>query len=361
MIAFLAWLYVKVIAVKDWFSAWYSYAVFVLTYVVGWIAAAIDSAYDKAKAYIDEKVDAFFDDAGALVAALGLVLIGIINAVLATVIALGRAVIVARDLAIAALLVVVRALIKVAEAALIVLIDAAIALAKGLISALSLTIWTALRPLLLWISFLVTLKNLFTTTNLARMVEFLKNGYLFLLAFTRDPVGVIAAYIKLFFRTMFEFTMAYALGTVEATLPAWPNFGVGGGFLPPPDNGGPPPGASGLSPPLSSIYVSGYTFGGDHKGIDLGLTSGQSVYAMHAGKVVTAFPGSTGYGYVIVIKGDEWWTRYAHLLKFHVSVGSNVKAGQTIAGGDTTGNSTGNHLHLEIKHNGKFIDPLTVL
>jgi murein DD-endopeptidase MepM/ murein hydrolase activator NlpD len=56
-----------------------------------------------------------------------------------------------------------------------------------------------------------------------------------------------------------------------------------------------------------------------------------------------------------------WWSRYGHLGKIYVRVGANVTQGQTIGTCDNSGNSTGPHLHLEIKKDGAYVDPLLVL
>jgi murein DD-endopeptidase MepM/ murein hydrolase activator NlpD len=62
-----------------------------------------------------------------------------------------------------------------------------------------------------------------------------------------------------------------------------------------------------------------------------------------------------------VLSGDPWWTRYGHLKEVNVVVDQSVQAGQVIGHADTTGNSTGNHLHFEVKYKGQFINPLDVL
>ncbi len=180
-------------------------------------------------------------------------------------------------------------------------------------------------------------------------------------AWLTNPIGTLAAYLKLIFTSMMQYSIAYGMGTVKYTLPPWPDFSFGTGDVPIPRDPAPPPGASGLVPPLSSIRISGYTFGSGHPGIDLGLTRGQTVYAMHAGKIVRARWSVTGYGKMIDLQGSEWWTRYAHLDGYLAAEGTIVRAGDAIATGNTTGNSTGNHLHLEIKHRGQYIDPVTVL
>jgi len=182
-----------------------------------------------------------------------------------------------------------------------------------------------------------------------------------LLAFVTDPIGTILAWLLPILLEIMEFVLGYALGTEEATLPPWPDWGkkgYGGVILP---GIGPPPDASGLASPLDYLRISGYTFGNRHYGIDLGLPVGTPVYAMHSGTVVYAAWDKVEYGLTVCIRGDGWWTRYAHLSQIGVAVGQQVGQRHTIGLGGSTGNSTGPHLHLEVKYDGKFIDPITVL
>lgn len=66
----------------------------------------------------------------------------------------------------------------------------------------------------------------------------------------------------------------------------------------------------------------------------------------------------TSYGNLVVIKHSHGWrTRYAHASKLHVKDGDYVKTGQLIGEVGSTGRSTGNHLHLEMRHHGKRKNP----
>ena len=95
-----------------------------------------------------------------------------------------------------------------------------------------------------------------------------------------------------------------------------------------------------------------------HYGIDIPASRGTPIYAIKAGKVITAGYGS-GYGYYVIIDhGNGITSLYAHCSKLLVSKGAVVARGDTIAQVGSTGNSTGNHLHLEIRENGKRYDPL---
>lgn len=95
----------------------------------------------------------------------------------------------------------------------------------------------------------------------------------------------------------------------------------------------------------------------NHKGLDLATPTGTAVMAS-CGGVVTKAGWLGSYGYAIYIQhpgGRE--TRYGHLSKILVSVGQQVSQGQKIALSGNTGNSTGPHLHFEIRINGTPVDP----
>lgn len=195
----------------------------------------------------------------------------------------------------------------------------------------------------------------------ARIGAATEQGARWLYSLATDPIGTIGAVLLDLFLDILEWVLAHGLASPGTDIGPPPSFGTasGGPWI---VGTAPPPGASGLVPPLSSLYVSGYRFNPPgHPGVDFGLTSGQPVFAMHDGIVVTAIIQETGYGHHLAILGDPWWSLYGHLDGLLVGRGDKVRAGQQIAGGDTTGNSTGNHLHLEIKYQGKYIDPLSVL
>ncbi len=94
-----------------------------------------------------------------------------------------------------------------------------------------------------------------------------------------------------------------------------------------------------------------------HTGLDLAAPTGTTIKAAASGKVTFAgYKGS--YGYMIKIECDngyEMW--YAHCSKLYVSAGVRVSAGDKIAAVGSTGNSTGSHLHFEIRKNGKALNP----
>ncbi|MCM1544538.1 MAG: peptidoglycan DD-metalloendopeptidase family protein [Ruminococcus sp.] len=107
-----------------------------------------------------------------------------------------------------------------------------------------------------------------------------------------------------------------------------------------------------------SASISGWSF---HGGIDItgGGIYGKPVYASRAGTVIAAVWGSTGYGrYVIIDHGDGYTTVYGHCSSLVVSQGQSVTKGQHIANVGSTGNSTGPHLHFEVRQNGSKQNPL---
>ncbi len=96
----------------------------------------------------------------------------------------------------------------------------------------------------------------------------------------------------------------------------------------------------------------------NHKGIDIAVSTGTSVMATSGGKVTVA-GWQSGYGYVVYIDhGNGVTSRYGHLSKILVSVGQTVSQGTVIARSGNTGNSTGPHLHFEIRVNGTAVNPL---
>lgn len=98
-----------------------------------------------------------------------------------------------------------------------------------------------------------------------------------------------------------------------------------------------------------------------HKGIDYGIPVGTAVFATRGGRVTSA-GWLGGYGYCVVIDhGDGITSRYGHLSKPLVSAGQYVKQGEKIALSGNTGNSTGPHLHFEMRSNGEAVNPAEYL
>lgn len=100
-----------------------------------------------------------------------------------------------------------------------------------------------------------------------------------------------------------------------------------------------------------------------HSGIDFAVPQGTSVHAAEGGVVIVAEWWS-GYGNCVIIDhGDNTWTLYGHLRNggFKVSKGDTVKRGDVIAESGSTGQSTGPHLHFEVRTNGDPVDPAPYL
>ena len=107
-----------------------------------------------------------------------------------------------------------------------------------------------------------------------------------------------------------------------------------------------------------SASISGWSF---HGGTDItgGGISGKPVYATRAGRVISAVTSNSGYGiYVLIDHGDGYSSLYAHMSARYVSAGDNVTKGQMIGRVGSTGNSTGPHLHFEIRYYGEKKDPM---
>jgi hypothetical protein len=100
-------------------------------------------------------------------------------------------------------------------------------------------------------------------------------------------------------------------------------------------------------------------------GIDWGIPTGTSIKAAQVGTVTAVRSDATGYGTHVRIEHTEgrvkFTTIYGHLMKTNVEVGDVVNAGDVIGKSDNTGNSTGPHLHFEIRRGNKPIDPAPLL
>jgi murein DD-endopeptidase MepM/ murein hydrolase activator NlpD len=98
-----------------------------------------------------------------------------------------------------------------------------------------------------------------------------------------------------------------------------------------------------------------------HSGIDIAQPYGQPVMAADNG-VANLYSTGYGYGnYVILTHGNGYATLYGHLAGFNVRNGQLVVRGQVIAFEGSSGNSTGPHLHFEIRYNGDYVDPCAYL
>lgn len=134
-----------------------------------------------------------------------------------------------------------------------------------------------------------------------------------------------------------------------------PAVGLGGSILPLPAR----------SYELSSGYGSRNNPTGNggqfHQGEDFAAPSGTPIYAVTGGKVVQAGDSGDGYGNLVRIESGNTVTYYGHQSSVNVNVGDTVAAGDQIGAVGSTGNSTGPHLHFEVRNNGSSIEPVAYL
>ncbi len=123
------------------------------------------------------------------------------------------------------------------------------------------------------------------------------------------------------------------------------------------------PSASGFIWPMNGAVVSGYgmRWGRLHEGIDIAASTGTPIWAAAAGTVIHA-GWLGGYGNLVVVDhGNGLATAYAHASAILVGVGQQVAQGESVALVGSTGNSSGPHLHFEVRVNGVAVDPLLYL
>ena len=126
---------------------------------------------------------------------------------------------------------------------------------------------------------------------------------------------------------------------------------------------GAPAGTGALAWPVSGPVTSGFgvRWGRMHEGIDIGVGEGTPVQAAAAGVVIYA-GWMSGYGNLVVIDhGNGLSTAYAHNSSLVVGVGRSVAGGEVVSYSGNTGNSTGPHVHFEVRVNGAAVDPLGYL
>lgn len=107
--------------------------------------------------------------------------------------------------------------------------------------------------------------------------------------------------------------------------------------------------------PTTERRISGYNYSEEtnHRAIDIGGSLGNPIYSSDAGVVVYAGWNDWGYGNVVMVDhGNNWQTLYAHLDSYNVQCGYYVDAGTVIGALGSTGNSSGPHLHFEMRYNG---------
>jgi len=99
-----------------------------------------------------------------------------------------------------------------------------------------------------------------------------------------------------------------------------------------------------------------------HGGIDISSPSYQEVKAAMDGEVILARNSRTGYGNVVVLQHNLGFrTIYGHMNVIIAKEGEAIRQGQPIGGVGSTGKSTGPHLHFEVRHDGRHLDPLPLL
>ena len=112
---------------------------------------------------------------------------------------------------------------------------------------------------------------------------------------------------------------------------------------------------------LTSPYGYRRRFRREHKGVDLKLQTGDTVYAAFDGRVRLTNYERKGYGYYVILRHTNGLeTVYGHLSKFLVKDDQDVRAGQPIALGGNTGRSFGSHLHFETRFMGYPINPAAI-
>lgn len=122
--------------------------------------------------------------------------------------------------------------------------------------------------------------------------------------------------------------------------------------------GWPTPGVTYITSRYGGRYHPIYGYWSMHTGIDIGASYGSNIVSVNDGVVYKVVRGYTGYGhYIMVDHGGGYVTLYAHCSSINVSKGQYVTRGQVIGKIGSTGNSTGPHLHYEVRINGEYTNP----
>ncbi len=112
--------------------------------------------------------------------------------------------------------------------------------------------------------------------------------------------------------------------------------------------------------PLRGWITQGYS--AKHRAVDIATAWGAPVYAAGDGKVIRAGWLFTGYGFSVIIRHNNGLvTLYSHMTNPAVKTGDWVRRGQQIGIVGSTGNSTGPHVHFEVRKNGVRVNPLPYL
>jgi murein DD-endopeptidase MepM/ murein hydrolase activator NlpD len=94
-----------------------------------------------------------------------------------------------------------------------------------------------------------------------------------------------------------------------------------------------------------------------HQGMDLAAPEGTEVLAVSDGTVTDAGFDPVYGNYIIISHSEKWTSLYGHLQKIEIALRSTVKSGSLIGRVGTTGQSTGPHLHFELRQDGKPLNP----
>jgi murein DD-endopeptidase MepM/ murein hydrolase activator NlpD len=114
--------------------------------------------------------------------------------------------------------------------------------------------------------------------------------------------------------------------------------------------------------PAGNHGLSGNDYWDGHLGIDIAAGEGAPLYAADSGVVVFAGWATGGYGNMVMIDhGNGYQTLYGHMSSVKVGCGQSVSQGTIIGFAGSTGNSTGAHLHFEVRYQGGFVNPWYVL
>jgi len=114
--------------------------------------------------------------------------------------------------------------------------------------------------------------------------------------------------------------------------------------------------------PAGNHSLSGNDYWSGHLGIDIAAGEGAPIYAADSGVVVFAGWATGGYGNMVMIDhGNGYQTLYGHLSSVVASCGRSLGQGAIIGYAGSTGNSTGAHLHFEVRYLGGFVNPWYVL
>lgn len=95
-----------------------------------------------------------------------------------------------------------------------------------------------------------------------------------------------------------------------------------------------------------------------HSGIDIPAPTGTEIHAACGGEVAWAYYSSTAGNWVGIDHGNGLYTVYMHMSKILVTEGQEVQTGDVIGLVGSTGRSTGPHLHLSVRLNGDYVEPL---